>query len=278
MRQVWRWSWAPLLAAGALMLAFAGPFWAAGDGGKDKEFDKAMAASLKEVINHGARLFNKQGDAYGCYRVYDGGLRALRPQLAQYPDLQKTIDDALAAAENLAGPAERGFALNKALHALHRRFAPAKDKKVEIKDKEPDKDKKDKDNKDKDKDKDKKGKDKIAKDKEEKLPPGAGRVSGKVTFSDGVPAPSGYLTLVADNQAKYSAYIHADGAFSFKTPIPKGNYIVTIEPTLKDDPLGEKNVTIPAYYREPQSSPLRYEVRAGQNMMAVRLSEPGKKS
>src|SRR5207248_1429612 len=68
-----------------------------------------------------------------------------------------------------------------------------------------------------------------------------------------------------------------DGSYAFKTPVPQGNYIVTIEPALKDDPLAVKNVPIPGYYRDGQTSPIRVDVIPGRNTLELRLGEPSKK-
>jgi hypothetical protein len=270
MRQMLRWSWAPALAAGLLLLASTTPFWAGG--GDSKAIDQGIHASLKDVINHGAGLFNKFQDHYGCYRIFDGGLRAIRPLLAHHPDLQKAIDEGLESAEQMPAVAQRAFALRRVLDQVRSRLGPAappagKDKsddKVTPKttaDKNIDiaKDKKDK------------------KIEEVKLPPGTARVLGKVMFSTGAPAPSGYLTLIGADQAKFSAFIRADGTFAFKTPIPRGDYIVIIEAALKDDPLAAKNVPIPEYYRNALQSPLRVSVAPGNNTFDFRLGEPGKR-
>src|SRR5207249_10783682 len=108
-------------------------------------------------------------------------------------------------------------------------------------------------------------------------PPGTGKVVGKITFSNGPPAPSGYLTLISMERTKFSTYIAADGTYASKTPVPQGSYSVTIEPALKDDPLAVKNVPIPDYYRAAQTSPIRVDIIPGPNMLHVRLGEPSQK-
>src|SRR6516225_733430 len=64
-----------------------------------KSLDRAVAASVRDVINYGADLYNKQYDYAGCYQAYRAGLIAVRPFLAHRPELQKTIDDGLTRAE-----------------------------------------------------------------------------------------------------------------------------------------------------------------------------------
>jgi hypothetical protein len=276
MRAVFSWACVGVIAIGVLVFALARP---SPGGGKDnKALDQTVRDSLKDVINHGAGLFNKFGDHYGCYRVFDGALRSVRPLLAHHPDLQKAIDEGLESAEAMPSPPQRAFALRRVLDQIRSRLDPSAP--PPPKDKTDDKGivgKTTTTDKKIDVSKDKKTPPKDKKPEEVKLPPGSGRVSGKVTFSTGLPAPSGYLTLIGAGQAKFSAFIKADGTFAFKTPIPRGEYIVTIEPALKDDPLAAKNVPIPAYYRDPLQSPLRVSVAPGANTLDFRLGEPGKK-
>ena len=64
-----------------------------------KAFDKLVVDALKEVHNRGADLYNVGKDFAGAYRMYEGGLIAVRPLLGHRPDEQKAIDEGLAAAE-----------------------------------------------------------------------------------------------------------------------------------------------------------------------------------
>ncbi|MHB1426055.1 MAG: group I truncated hemoglobin [Gemmataceae bacterium] len=41
--------------------------------------DESIHQSLREIIDHGADLYNKQGDWNGCYRLWEGTLMSLRP-------------------------------------------------------------------------------------------------------------------------------------------------------------------------------------------------------
>lgn len=72
--------------------------------------------SLREVINTGADLFNAQGDHAGCYRIYQGGLLAIRPALPR--DLQQKVNDSLKSAEQLPRYSDKAFALRKILDSV----------------------------------------------------------------------------------------------------------------------------------------------------------------
>ncbi len=411
MRNVLRWAWAPAVAAGILIVGLSSPFWAGGQPKDTKALDKTLNATLKDVINHGAGLFNKYRDHNGCYRVFDGALRTARPLLGHHPDLQKAIDAGLAEAEQLPSVTDRAFALRKVLDGVRAKLGPPdvptkdKDKKVEPKDKDKKIEPKDKKIEPKDKDKKvepkatlwkrlggegnvrkvvdefvatagadpkvnvtrdgkyklddeavkglkqklvefvsagtggplkytgksmkeahkgmmitdaefnaagghfkkalekfgakpadvdatmkilggtrkdivevpkkKKKVDDKKKEDEKKQPPNTAKVFGKVTFTNGQPAPAGYLTFVGEDKSKVSTYIFPDGTYSFKAFLPRGMYKVTIEPGLKDDPLTVKNVPIPALYRNPATSPLQVEVLTGTQRYDIQL-EPKK--
>lgn len=88
-----------------------------------KELDKQVRALLPKVINTGADLFN-EGDRAGCYRLYQGSLLTLRPLLGHYPDLQKSIDAAMADAEQQRTVGARAFALRDALDKIRGKLKP----------------------------------------------------------------------------------------------------------------------------------------------------------
>jgi hypothetical protein len=184
MRTVQRW-WLPVLTAGILVFALTGRFWAGEDKNdkndkndkmENKDLDKKIGAVVKVVINRGADMHNVYRDTAGCYRFYQGSLVTLRPLLDGHPDLQKTVDTALAEANRAGSVLQRGLILNRALHKIYNKFnpkAPAKDKKDKSDvdkgpdDKAPrDDSKKDKDKGAKDKKKDKDSGDKDAGDKD----------------------------------------------------------------------------------------------------------------
>src|SRR5437588_770183 len=76
-----------LFAASALFVAEANltaqPGGASPSPGWVEPHDSAdLYNSLRDVINYGAELFNKQADHAGCYRVYQGALISVRPYMA----------------------------------------------------------------------------------------------------------------------------------------------------------------------------------------------------
>jgi len=79
-----------------------------------KALDGMIYTNLKEVINHGADLYNS-GDWNGCYRLWEGALMSIKPLLAHHGDLQKTIDTALTNARQDAMLYRRAFVLRTAL-------------------------------------------------------------------------------------------------------------------------------------------------------------------
>jgi hemoglobin len=124
----------PLAAACFLVLALTSAFWAQETPVTEKHDTKVLRDALKDVINHGAELFNKDGDHAGCYRLYQGALIAIKPFLP--PPRQQEIDKALADAESLPRFSDRAYALRKTIDSIR---APAgtappviPDKKAEI--------------------------------------------------------------------------------------------------------------------------------------------------
>src|SRR4051794_16873148 len=59
------------------------------------KIEHPLFSSLRDVINQGATLFNEKGDHAGCYRVFQGALIAVRPFLAEKPDLLNHVDKSL---------------------------------------------------------------------------------------------------------------------------------------------------------------------------------------
>jgi hemoglobin len=118
-----RWITAALLAAGMTLLCLSQPA-AAHQGGDAKDFEKNVDTALREIINRGAIIFNKQGDFAGCYRLYEGALVSLRPLLGKYPDLQKNIDRGMQDASALATMHDRAHALRKLLNEIRYTLNP----------------------------------------------------------------------------------------------------------------------------------------------------------
>ncbi|HMC65617.1 MAG TPA: group 1 truncated hemoglobin [Gemmataceae bacterium] len=89
------------------------------------DLDKSIYASLKDVINRGADLYNS-GDPAACYHVYQGALLAIEALLDHYPDLQKEIKTALADAERNPDIRRRAYALRGTLDKVRATTNPKK--------------------------------------------------------------------------------------------------------------------------------------------------------
>src|SRR5437763_3987762 len=123
MRWTSRRSWPRLLLLATVGLPFAvGALFAQGPGTSGAPIDRSLTephnvsdlyGSLKDVINYGAELFNKQADHAGCYRVYQGALISIRPFMA--PAMRKRIDESIVRAEGLPYYSERAFELRRTL-------------------------------------------------------------------------------------------------------------------------------------------------------------------
>lgn len=74
-------------------------------------------ATLKDIHNRGAELYNG-GDPAGCYRLYEGALRAVRPFLAQHPAVQADIDRELAEVAKLDGVKAQAFRLHEVIEKV----------------------------------------------------------------------------------------------------------------------------------------------------------------
>jgi truncated hemoglobin YjbI len=123
-----RW-WPALLAAGLLGLGLIGTAAAADDKGDkpaaadDKAVDKQLYDMLRDLHNRGADLYNG-GDASGCYRLFQGGLIAVRPSLGHHPDVQKLIDLGLADADRNPAVGRRAFALHNLIEEVRGKINP----------------------------------------------------------------------------------------------------------------------------------------------------------
>lgn len=93
-----------------------------------REFDKLVVATLREVHNKGADLYNTAQDYPGAFRFYQGALATTRLLLAHRPEAQKLIDDGLAAAEKETDVALKAYKLHETIEAVrtHLKAAIAK--------------------------------------------------------------------------------------------------------------------------------------------------------
>ena len=106
--------------------------------------DAVIHASLREVINHGANLYN-QGDWNGCYHLWEGSLMSIKPMLRTRAKLQETIDTALATAKQDPMLWHRAWVLRTALDQVRSELkgkALDKDDDKMLETKEPDQPKK----------------------------------------------------------------------------------------------------------------------------------------
>lgn len=123
MRSLSQWS---LALAAVLCLAATTPAQEKADPSTPldrKALDDHVYKTLRDVINHGADLYNS-GDQSGCYRLYEGALMTLKPLLDHRPTMQKTIDDALANANRDPRQGRRAFILRQAIDAIRADINP----------------------------------------------------------------------------------------------------------------------------------------------------------
>jgi truncated hemoglobin YjbI len=86
--------------------------------------DKQLYDALKDMHNRAADLYN-QGDANGCYRMFQGGLLLARPLLTHRPDVQKLLDDGLQETDKIPSIPQRALKLHKTIEAMREKLKPA---------------------------------------------------------------------------------------------------------------------------------------------------------
>jgi hypothetical protein len=246
---------------------------------KEKTFEQNLEIGLVTVINEGATIYNNQGDWAGCYRLYEGALRAIQPILGKYPELQKSITAALAEANLLARMPDRAHLLRKALQETRFALNPAlRPQPVGKMPGEPPQDKKKDDSKgteDKSKD-DKKGDAKATDDKKgQPLPdPKLATVKGTVKL-DGKPLGEGYVTFISADGRRYSANILKNGTFWFSKGFVPGTYKIAVEADPPGSGSGAEPVAIPPAYSIERSSLVLNAIR-GENVtdLALQTKDP----
>ena len=253
-------------------------------------FDKLVVDSLREVHNRGADLYNTTKDFEGAYRMYQGGLVAVRPLLAHRPATQKLIEEGIDAAEKETTPARRAFKLHETIEAVRKSLKdaneppikPIKPEPIPVKPVEPKPkpikpidpepapkphEKKPPEVKPKDpvetKPKDppvevKKPKDPPVEVKKPKDPDpvpmkGGAGLGGKLTFK-GQPLAAAEFTLVSLDQPKPRVFTATvkEGSYQFAEAIPPGKYVAMVT---------AKNV--PEKYQTTTTSGLTIDVKAG---------------
>ncbi len=261
-----------ILVLGVLALIVHGATWAQPPADKT-ELDQRIYRALRDVINAGARLYNRpSNDHNGCYRLYEGSLMTLRPLLEHRPNLQKAIDDAFAGAERETSVAERAFILRTAIDRIREETGGKKGDKETTKkaDKKP-VEKKESDKKAPEKkEPEKKGLEKKEPEKKkevEKNVEAPASVQGNLTL-DGQPLNGAKVTFSPANAktGKGSfAQTKADGSYEIKDGVPPGEYKVLVTAA------GTK---LPAVYGDADKTPLRVTVKSGKNNFDLDLKTP----
>lgn len=108
----------------------------------------------------------------------------------------------------------------------------------------------------------------------------SGTVSGRVSY-EGQPVQQGVVTLYSSELGVgISEEIQADGQYATQTPIPIGNYVVTVLPPEEPPPMEEDLVVtiapvkdIPEKYRDPAKSGLNIDVSQGQNSFDIEMTK-----
>ncbi|HYV36108.1 MAG TPA: group 1 truncated hemoglobin [Gemmataceae bacterium] len=123
MRKQHRWTGLFILAVAATA-ALLSSSSVAEQPGDDKSFEKNLDAGLRDVINLGSTIFNKQDDHAGCYRLFEGSLRSIKPLLGKYPQLQTKIDVGLADAGKQVRMHDKAHTLRKVLDDVRATINP----------------------------------------------------------------------------------------------------------------------------------------------------------
>lgn len=212
------------------------------------QLDQAAADALKEVHNRGADLYNR-GDPAAAYRMYEGALSAVRPFVAHHPAILKAIEDGLNETAKTDGAKIQAFRLHEVIEQVRadlkaKVVAEMKPTAVPAKTPEPVK----------------------PVEKKPEVPAVAaklpGSLAGTLTLT-GKPLAAVDVTVVSLDQAVprvVTATTKDDGQFEFAEKLPAGQYAVMI--TGKGAPVKFTTVT---------TSPLRFNVVAGPNAMALNL-------
>src|SRR4051794_26683023 len=86
----------------------------------NKAVDMALFNALRNVINTGADIYNKEKDYPGCCRYYEGALTSIRPLLDHRPNLQKLIDDGVLRTREIRSYTDRAFALREIIDQIRK--------------------------------------------------------------------------------------------------------------------------------------------------------------
>jgi hypothetical protein len=209
-----------------------------------KALDKSIVATLREIHDRGADLYNLSKDYSATYRLYEGSLLTVRPLLAHRPQVQKTIGDGLAAAAKAIEPAQKAFLLHEVIEKTRAELkgvSPMPKPTVGTKPKNT-----------------------VAKDTDP-APKAteAATISGKVTVS-GKPLAEGTVTFVSlDLKApKVASAAVKDGSYSQKD-LPVGKYAVAVT--------SKAAGAVPAKFATTDTSGLTYQAQKGANLFDIAL-------
>ena len=225
-----------------------------------KTLDKTIIATLRDIHDRGADLYNQSKDYSATYRLYEGSLLTVKPLLGHRPDVQKSIEAGLATANKDADPARKAFLLHEAIEKVRAELkgAPAVPKTVdpvpkpmEAKPKDPMPMPKPVDPKPKE----------LAPMPKPKVESPV--VSGKVTVQ-GKPLAEGMVTFVSLDQKvpKVSTAAVKDGNYTLKD-LPAGKYAVAVT--------SEKVGAVPAKFATTDTSGLTFQSQTGANLFDIDL-------
>src|SRR5262245_61532822 len=116
--------WWPLVLTVGVFALMLGQDLGAGEGKPENgqaAFNKGVQDGLVKALRVGVDLYNNKRDYGGCYRVYQGSLLAVRPLLAQSPELQQVIDAGFAKANGMPLMWQRAHALREVIDVIYRR-------------------------------------------------------------------------------------------------------------------------------------------------------------
>ena len=254
----------------AIIAVFAGTAAFAADPAADaKQLDKSIAASLRDVHDRGADLYNVSKDYPAAYRLYEGALLAVKPLLAHRTDVQKNIEDGLAAAVKETDPALRAFKLHETIEKARADLKTAPMAKVEpppIKPKDPlpmPMKPKDPDPMPPVKPKEVAPPPKPKESEAKAKPKDAATITGKITVQ-GKALAEGTVTFVSldEKNPKLATGVVKNGAFAVKD-VPPGKYAVAV--------IGKPPASVPAKFGSEEISGLTFVAKAGANEFDIEL-------
>jgi hypothetical protein len=218
-----------------------------------KVIDKTIVATLRDIHDRGADLYNLSKDYSATYHLYEGSLLVVRPLLMHRSDVQKAIDDGLIVAAKETDSARKAFVLHETIEKVRADLkAPVLVKpSIEPKKTEPMPKPKPKDMEPAP----------MPKPKEPKAE--GATVSGKVTVQ-GKALAEGTVTFVSLDQKapKVDNATVKDGTYTMKD-LPPGKYAVAIS--------SKTAGAVPMKFATTDTSGLRYQPLAGKNQFDIEL-------